>query len=65
MDFGTILKNLGRGRYSSPEQVLEDVRLVFANCKAYNDPEDEVYASGVEVEEATIEIWKRAGLPGL
>lgn len=65
MDLGTILKNLGRGRYSGPEQVMEDVQLIFANCRAYSDPEDEFYEMGQEVERVVVEAWRGAGLPGV
>lgn len=37
MDLGTVLKKLGNSEYPSHEEFAADVRLVFENCREYND----------------------------
>ena len=73
MDFGTIMSRLQQGEkagwkkcyYSSPEEVLRDVRLVFDNCFAYNDgPGDELTRELCsEVKENFEKRWGEASLP--
>ncbi|XP_032399489.1 PH-interacting protein [Etheostoma spectabile] len=35
MDFGTVLNTLKDGKYQSPIELCQDVRLIFSNSKAY------------------------------
>jgi hypothetical protein len=35
MDFGTIKSKMADSVYSSPQQVLDDIRLIFHNCAIY------------------------------
>ncbi|KAM3861557.1 LOW QUALITY PROTEIN: PH-interacting protein [Diretmus argenteus] len=35
MDFGTVLNTLTEGKYQSPIELCEDIRLIFSNSKAY------------------------------
>jgi len=43
MDLGTIKGRLESGHYSKHAQVAEDVRLVWNNCKAYNQEGSYLY----------------------
>lgn len=36
MDLGTVRKKLQIGSYGSVEEVLDDIQLIWDNCKAYN-----------------------------
>ena len=42
MDMGTIKDRLRQNYYSSASDCIQDFRLMFANCHAYNYPGDEV-----------------------
>ena len=44
MDLGTIEKKLDKSGYSSVEDFIRDVRLVWGNALKYNPPENPVYA---------------------
>jgi bromodomain-containing factor 1 len=50
MDLSTIRKKLDTGAYSRPEQFEGDIRTMFANCYAYNQPDSDVYRLGKELE---------------
>lgn len=43
MDFGTIKKKLNNNAYDSGTEFLDDVELVFQNCKSYNKPGSDAY----------------------
>lgn len=43
MDLGTINKKLERNKYSSPQEVFADLRLIWGNCKVFNEEGSEVY----------------------
>jgi transcription initiation factor TFIID subunit 2 len=38
MDFGTMVQNLNSGKYSTMEEFVRDVELVFSNCRLFNPP---------------------------
>eukprot|EP00759_Apiculatamorpha_spiralis_P002564 PhF_6_TR11017/c0_g1_i1/m.17841 len=42
MDLGKIESRLMKGTYKSPQQVIDDVQLVWDNCKTYNEDDAEV-----------------------
>ena len=42
MDFSTIKCRLEMGYYKHPDECINDFRLVFANCLAYNRPTDDI-----------------------
>lgn len=39
MDFSTLRKNINNRRYTSAEQFMSDVRLIYSNCVTYNGAE--------------------------
>jgi hypothetical protein len=45
MDLGTILTNLEAGKFSTPDQVAKDVRLVWRNAMIYNRPDSDIYVT--------------------
>lgn len=49
MDLGTIEDRLQNNKYSNPEQVVEDIRLTFANARAFNPKEDPCHQEAVRL----------------
>jgi hypothetical protein len=49
-------------RYSSNQQVFEDIELVFDNCREYNPPGAEVLEEAAQLEEAYRQGRRRLGL---
>merc|ERR1719453_2627368 len=45
-------------RYSTPAQVLRDVRLVFKNAKEYNAEGEAIHKAAVLFEEWVMKVWK-------
>lgn len=62
MDLGTVRSGLVRMKYTCNQEVLEDVRLVFNNCWAYNRIDAEEYACGVRLEKYFLKEGKKLGL---
>lgn len=42
MDLGTIKRKLMNNAYKSGEDFIDDLDLVFRNCRIYNPPDSEV-----------------------
>lgn len=40
MDLGTVKKRIETTYYSNARECMDDIELVFANCYAYNAPEE-------------------------
>lgn len=62
MDLGTIAVRLENGFYPSPAAVAEDVRLVWRNCRTFNEPGSDVYKSCDELAGFFDQLWKQAKL---
>lgn len=62
MDLGTVTKRLAGGAYPNPQVMLSNVRLVWDNCRAYNDPSSEVCAAAFTLETQFEAAWVAAGL---
>ena len=62
MDLGTIQSKLEGGRYSAAGQVWEDIRLVWRNCRTFNEPSSDVYKDCEELSGFIEEIWRQARL---
>lgn len=45
MDLGTIKEKLDNGDYSTPEDVVRDIRLVWSNALKYNLVSDNIYST--------------------
>jgi hypothetical protein len=60
MDLGTIESKLEGGAYTSPAAVAEDVRLVWRNCRTFNEPGSDVYKSCDELAGFFDQLWKQA-----
>jgi hypothetical protein len=43
MDLGSVKRNIEEGKYVSIFQAAKDVRLIWKNCKLYNEDGSEFY----------------------
>ncbi|KAJ2259584.1 hypothetical protein GGI01_003552 [Coemansia sp. RSA 376] len=62
MDLGTIKRKLETNGYSTVDQFEADVRLMLANCYAFNPPGTPVHLMGESVERAFDSEWTKCGL---
>ena len=44
MDLGTIKKKIKSKKYKNLHEFINDIQLVWDNCKTYNDPSSEIYS---------------------
>lgn len=51
MDIKTIEKKLQTNLYSDKDQFIRDMKLIFSNCKEYNQPETLYYKNAEIMEE--------------
>ena len=51
MDMGTIKNKLKEHKYSKIQEFIDDMELVFYNCRLYNGVETEVGQIGVQIQE--------------
>ncbi|KAI8849264.1 Bromodomain-containing protein [Chytridium lagenaria] len=58
MDLGTISKRLDNGHYSTVAECEADVRLMFGNCRLFNQPGTEVFEMGRKLEVLFDSKWK-------
>ncbi|CAG9463870.1 unnamed protein product [Pedinophyceae sp. YPF-701] len=64
MDLGTIRKNIVGGAFAATADVARAVRLVFANCRLYNDPGSSFCTVDARLCQVAFErAWATAGLP--
>jgi hypothetical protein len=62
MDFSKIKNNVHNFQYTDYTKIIEDVRLVFANCKAYNEPRSDIYKKATRMSELFESRARKAGL---
>ena len=62
MDLGTIKKKLYGNVYKDEESLVRDLKLVFENCKRYNEGDEEVLGMCKHVEDS---LWTQADGLGL
>ncbi len=58
MDLGTIRKNLKADSYKSLEEALDDLQLVWDNCKLYNIEDSPIHKTAVKLEKITETLLK-------
>ena len=54
MDLGTVKKNLKNNKYKSVEECLNDVQLIWDNCKTYNSEGSWIYDLALKLENLMI-----------
>jgi hypothetical protein len=62
MDLGKVARRLEAGAYSGAGAVCEDVRLVWRNCRAFNEPGSDVVRACDELAGFFDQLWKQAKL---
>ena len=63
MDLSTIRNKVHKFQYSTPSQLLEDVRLIFANCIEYNARTTPEYRAGQALAKFFHSRVRELGLP--
>ena len=56
MDFGTIKIKLKDNQYNKMQEFMDDMELVFYNCRLYNGIESEVGQIGTALQEEYLKI---------
>lgn len=59
MDLNTMKNKMDQGLYSSDEEFLADMNLIFSNCKTYWKPTDNVYAACEKLEKTFLEKYSQ------
>jgi bromodomain adjacent to zinc finger domain protein 1A len=62
MDFSKIKNNINNFKYNDYTQIVEDIRLVFQNCKSYNEPGSDIYKTAQRMANLFENKAKKAGL---
>jgi hypothetical protein len=58
MNINKIMKNLHKSQYTTVRQCLDDIQLVWDNCKLYNVEDSDIYKLAVSLEEETRALVK-------
>ena len=58
MDLGTLSKNLQEGFYKNVRECLDDLQLIWDNCKLYNVEFSKIYKLAQKLEEYTKKLVK-------
>uniref|UniRef100_A0A7S3R1G0 Bromo domain-containing protein n=1 Tax=Dunaliella tertiolecta TaxID=3047 RepID=A0A7S3R1G0_DUNTE len=64
MDLGTVSSNLAANVYSSPQQVLRDLGLIWSNCRTFNQPGSGICADAANCESILSQLWAQADVEG-
>ncbi|KAM0677941.1 hypothetical protein BDAP_001421 [Binucleata daphniae] len=59
MDLSTIKNKLKNNNYTKPEEVKEDMSLMFSNCYLYNPKESQVHKMGLELEKQFNNLYNK------
>lgn len=62
MDLSTVKKNLKNSRYTSSEEVFEDLMLIWDNCRTYNMCDSPVYHHADSMERHMIKYCNMHGI---
>lgn len=62
MDFSTIKNNINNFKYDDYTSIVEDIRLVFQNCREYNEPGSDIYTICQRLSNFFEKEAKKAGL---
>ncbi|KAK7699177.1 hypothetical protein SLS64_011806 [Diaporthe eres] len=59
MDLSTMKNKMDQNQYTSEEEFLADMNQIFANCKTYWKPTDNVYAACEKLEKTFLEKYSQ------
>ena len=62
IDFATIKDNCNKLAYADYTMLVADIRLVFANCRQYNETDSDVYETGEKMSALFEQRLKQSGL---
>ena len=62
MDMRTIDQNIKSNRYKSVDSFMTDVRLMFNNCRTYNEEGSDIYNDANTLETVLTNKYKELGL---
>lgn len=62
MDLSTVKKNLKNSRYTSNEELFEDLMLIWDNCRTYNMSDSPVYHHADSMERHMIKYCNMNGI---
>lgn len=65
MDLKTVSSKLQAGKYMHPDDLVQDIDLIFANCALYNPKGTPEALIGEKVALAWSQIWSKSPLSGL
>ena len=52
MDLTTIKNKLKKGKYSAAAEVIQDIELIWENCKTYNMADSPIYKLAINMQKA-------------
>ena len=58
MDLGTVKKNLYAYTYPTMKEFLDDINLIWRNCRTYNQPGSDIVKMANHCEKIFNKIWK-------
>ncbi len=62
MDLGTVMAKAQGDAYANAGGALDDIRLVWQNCRAFNEPGSDVYKGCDELAGYVEQLWRQARL---
>ena len=60
MDLGTVKSNLKVEKYQTVGDCLEDIQLIWTNCKTYNMQGSEIWKLAVQLEKQTNKLIEKS-----
>ena len=58
MDLAKVKKNLKAGQYKTVEECLDDIQLIWTNCKTYNADFSKIFKLANKLESVTKKLVK-------
>lgn len=59
MDLGSLKKNLKNNKYNNVGEALDDLQLIWANCKTYNMEGSEIWKLAQNLEKFTCKLIEK------
>jgi hypothetical protein len=60
MDISTVRQKIEKGGYNTPDKVLDDIQLIWDNCKTYNMEGYPIYTAAVRMEKLADKLIKKS-----
>lgn len=59
MDLGTLKTNLKNDKYSTIDECLDDLKLIWTNCKTYNMEGSEIWKLANQLEKNSVKLIEK------